>query len=175
MLMTLEVMGETVINRDLMRWEERAGDFGPVFAALVADFHDMEAEQFRSEGAGSGGWAPLALRTVTERASLGLGPNPILDRSGVTYRGREGGTGRRSLTESDAPFSVTRIGPYEMFVGSSDPVMGYHQRGHETPTPLPKRRVVEFREIDRVRWVKAMQAHLVGTPLSSVLAGPRGL
>lgn len=175
MLMKLEVMGETILNRDLMRWEERAGDFLPVFAALVVDFHAMEAKQFASEGAPSGGWAVLADSTIAQRAAMGLGANPILDRSGATYRGREGGTGRRSLTESNAPYSVTRVTPDEMFVGSSDPVMGYHQRGHETPTPLPQRRVVEFREADRVRWVKAMQAHLTGTPLSSVLAGPRGL
>ncbi|MDQ2727984.1 MAG: phage virion morphogenesis protein [Actinomycetota bacterium] len=175
MLMRLEVLGETQINRELLRWEAHVADFTPLFAALVEDFHEMERRQFASEGhAGGAGWAPLATSTVAGR---GGSANPILDRTGISYgpAARRGGTGRESLTTSHGEHSIVRILPDELVVGTSDPVMGYHQRGHVGPTPLPQRKVVSMTEEDRRRWVKAAQAWMVGTPLTSVLSGPRGL
>jgi len=176
--MHLEVLGETQINRELLRWEGRIADFSPLFAGLVADFYEMERRVFGSEGATVGGWEPLAASTVHERARLGLGPNPILDRSGATSRGRTprvGGTGKRSLTTPNSEHSLVRIDPTEMVVGTTDPVMGYHQRGHDSPTELPKRTVVSLSEIDRRRWVKGVQAWITGSPLEGVLIGPAGL
>lgn len=176
----LEVGGELQLDRTLLRWSERADDFSPVFALLVADFHEIERRQFDSEGGfASGGWLPLADSTVAERERLGIGgDSPILDRSGAGTYGsshREGGTLRRELTESSAQGAVELITPGEMFVGTDDPVAGYHQRGHERPTPLPRRRPVEFREMDRLRWTKAIQAWITTGDATTVMSGPLGL
>lgn len=132
----------------LTRWGVRAETLLERAAPqIVADFHHIEKRRFAKEGPG---WAPLAATTAAERSRLGIGgTNPILDRTGASYRGRTGGQLKRSLTETGAKGSVVRMGVDNMFVGTTDPVADFHQYGTKR---MPQRKVVDFTEADAERW-----------------------
>lgn len=59
-------------------------DVPDVLRSAVPTIREAHRAVFSSEGsAGRGRWAPLAPRTLAERARLGFGPGPILVRTGA--------------------------------------------------------------------------------------------
>lgn len=153
MRLDLEAFGETVFSRELLRVGANAGDMRPAFDDIHEVLLQAERQQFGTQGGYSGGWAPLAPSTVAFKARKGL-DRRILH---ATLRLR------RSLTESSHADHVYRTTPDEMFVGSSVPYGGYHQRGGGS---LPRRRPVDFSSGGGPRVkndiVKLLQRHLLG-------------
>lgn len=145
MRIEFEVSGDVQLSRDLDRWASAVEDPGPAFEAMADDFLEIEARQFASEGGNSGGWAPLAPSTVRRRGSA----HPILFQTGRL---------QQSLTSAGARDSVRRVTADSLEVGTSVPYARFHQQG---TARMPRRRPVEFTEVDRRRWVKLLQEHLV--------------
>lgn len=154
----VEMFGETLLHRSLMRWADAADDMSPAFEQIAGDFRVMSRKQFDSEGAyASGGWA--ALKPATVRARGGLA-HPILRSPGGGPRGggRAGGDLRRSLTTKGAKGSLTEFTRDSITLGTSIPYAKYHQHG---TARMAKRRPVEFTEADKKQLVKRIQAHMV--------------
>lgn len=150
MRLDLEIFGDKQVDRELLRFRERADDMRPVFTALADDFLNMERAQFRSQGLfGSGGWAPLKQSTVDRKAAAGLDPR-ILHATLALYQ---------SLTSSSDQHHVRRVTGDSLVVGTDLLYAGVHQ--NPVTSPLPQRRPVEFREQDRRAWIKALQSFLV--------------
>lgn len=152
MRLTIEAFGEVQFDRELMRYRDRANDMKPVFREIADDFRDNEQKQFLSQGRyASGGWAPLAASTLRYKAARGLDMR-ILH---ATLRLR------KSLTNKTHPDHYERVTHDTLEVGSSVPYGAYHQYGNEPR--MPRRRPVEFPEARKRKWVKMLQAYLVGS------------
>jgi hypothetical protein len=152
-----EVFGDTILDRTLLRWQERAADLSPAFEVLADDFLAIETHQFASEGGNSGHWAPLAPATIAARSARSefahlFGyhqPDPggirILDETGRL---------KDSLTKPDHADAVRDIGPREMFVGTAVEYAQYHQAG---TSRMPQRKPVELTRADKDRWIRSLQ------------------
>lgn len=69
------VLGETQVNRRMMRWSARAGDARPVWGVVAEYLMHVEARLFDTEGASSGhAWAPLKDSTIKFKERYGLRP-----------------------------------------------------------------------------------------------------
>ncbi len=146
MQISLSVFGDEQISRDLLRFGENAMDMTDAFQSLATDFYAMEARQFATQGGfGSGGWAPLAPST---RAKKGTGSRILVDSGAL----------KGSLTGPGSG-SIRKITPDEMEVGTSISYAQYHQHG---TSRMPMRKPVELRAVDKVRWVKVLQGHIIG-------------
>lgn len=152
MRITIEILGDTVLDRELLRFTERLGDLTPAFEAIADDFLAIEERQFASEGGGN--WRPLAASTLERKARLGL-DHRILH---ATHRLRN------SLTQKGNAEAIRRITADEALLGTSVPYAFFHQQG----AGVPRRRPVELSEADKRRWVRSIQSWLVG-------GGGRGL
>lgn len=155
--MRLEFLGDVQFARRLQRIAAKSRDMRPVFHRLADDFYAIERRQFDSQGGyASAGWRPLAASTVAARAAKGQGDH-ILDATGAM---------RRSLTTKGAPGARRRVTFDELFVGTAVksakgfPYPAVHQRGSGH---VPRRRPVELREEDKVRWIKEVQHYLFST------------
>ena len=116
------------------------------------------AENFDRQQAGSGApWAALAPRTVAERAALGYGPTPILERTGLF---------RRSHTVRGAAGHVQRLAQqgdgWTLAIGSSDERDDELQRGRRTPPFMPARPVNELSGEARARVAQTLDRVLDG-------------
>jgi phage gpG-like protein len=111
---------------------EAVEDFSPVWPKVERIIMDMERQQFKTEGKfGGEEWAPLN-ESYAEYKRKVYGSKGILVASGTMMQ---------SLT-SKGQGHYMNSGPNFVEVGTTIPYAGYHQRGHETPTKLPKRTVV---------------------------------
>lgn len=149
MRLSLEVFGEDVINRDLLRFAERAVDARPVWRALATRFEEGEKRQFASEGRwGSGAkWAKLADSTVRQKIAGGF-PLQILRR---TERLRDSLIGVTGDT-------VRVFHPDRMELGSRVEYGRYHTTGTKR---MPRRRPVQLPEREKREWVKILQRFVV--------------
>lgn len=144
-----QVYGEDVVNRELLRFEERHINAMPVFAAIVKDIEDAVGNQFGSEGVfASGGWAPLKESTLAEKAAHGY-PLTILHRTLDLLR---------SFVDENHTSGVREVDPYGFVFGSMLDYARYHQEG---TVNMPARPPLEFREADKVLWLKRIQRYLV--------------
>lgn len=164
---SFDFYGDVQLDRTLDRFAENVDDVSPAWEVIADDFARMEREQFATEGRrASGGWAPLSPPYARWKAIHYPGAK-ILHRTGDL---------ERSLTQR--PFGVEVILPTYMAIGSDVDYGAYHQQGSAfgPPSPgrgrLPRRRPVELRESDRVKWVKILQRFIVTG--SAPVLGPRG-
>lgn len=95
--------------------------------------------QFRTEGSLSGGWQPLALSTLIDKARKGYGNKPILERTG-------------KLKNS----FYKRVGTKRAFVSSKSPYFGFHQ-SRKPRTKIPRRPMLLLTESTRQKIVKKFQ------------------
>lgn len=150
----IETLGEKQIEREFMEHRGRAMNPLPVFEILAARFLMVEREQFITEGmTGSGGWRPLSPGYLAEKIRGGYDPR-ILHR---TLRMMH------SLTQADAPGAIRRITPEFMELGTdvtNDKGKSY-PRAHQQGRGVPKRKPIDFTEMERRRWVKTVQAYIV--------------
>lgn len=124
-------------------------DLRPLWGEVIGEFHQIEVEQFDSEGAATGQrFHPLS-RVYAEYKEVAYPGKPILQASGDL---------RDSLTDSDAIGAIVRPGPHELIVGTSVPYARFHQRGTGR---MPARPPIRLAELQRRRIQKAIQRGLV--------------
>ena len=142
---SITVTGQEQILVGFSRLAEDIQDWSEVFQDIGADFHEMEARQFDSEG-GYGGtpWAPLSKNYAAWKARNFPG-NQILVLSGQL---------KESLIEGDADI----IEAMHAFYGTRLPVASFHQFG---TSRMPARPVVFMTDEDLTRWTKLVQLWLV--------------
>lgn len=147
---TIDVLGDEVIDRSLLRVADTIGDLSDVWPRVAQVLDDASRQQFDTEGKyGSLGWQPLASSTIARKAAKGGDPRILRDTGDLA----------RSLFRNDDPAHVFIAGPDGMTWGTTDPKAGYHQRG--TPT-MPARPVVQLPEADRREAVKVLQSSILG-------------
>lgn len=152
--LNIEIFGESIVSRRLLRLGERAVDAAPAFEEVALMFYQSEKQQFDSEGAwASGGWAPLMQSTIDEKLRsswFGGTSELILQRTGAMMK---------SLTASDSPFSKKIIGPDFVEVQSTVPYGKFHQKGTSN---MAMRKPVELNEATKTAMVKILQAWVLG-------------
>lgn len=148
MRLIVDVFGDTIIERELLRFSDRALDARPAWLAIMEDFEDEMTQQFDTEGAhASGGWPQLAAATVAYKASHNLDPR-ILH---ATLRLRE------SLTESSGEDAIRMVDPSFMVFGSDVEYGEYHQQGRGVPVRKP----FALTEMAKQRAVQTLQRYIV--------------
>lgn len=151
MRLQLELAGDKQLDRELLRFADRATDVRPAWAAIMLRLAEAEKRQFDSEGQrASGGWAPLAASTLARKQRLGLDPR-ILHATG-----RLAASLTAPLPGGDA---IREALPLEMRFGTDVPYAGFHQTG---TSRMPQRRPLETTEQDRRdMFVRLLQRFLV--------------
>ena len=149
MIIDFDVYGEKQVSRELLRFSGRATNAAPAFAMIADDMREIIDKQFETEGKrSSGGWAPLALSTIDSKARAGLDPRILHATLDL----------RRSLTEKDDSAHFEHITPVSLTLASQVEYGKYHQTG---TLKMPRRRPVEFTEVDRQHFVKTLQRWIV--------------
>jgi phage gpG-like protein len=151
----LDVFGDKQIDRELLRFAERAVDARPLWNHLIIQLRALEEEQFTSQGErASGGWLELAESTIARKAAKGReDPSRILYDTGALMH---------SVTDADGDNAVRLSTPDYMIFGTTVPYGRFHQRGEG----VPRRRFLELTEHDRGdMFVRGAHRFLVtGTP-----------
>lgn len=152
MIVDFEVYGHRQISRELMRLSEFAGDAGPAWEKIVELMKEDIGEQFDTAGASmSGGWAPLKPVTIERKAREGLRPEIMR----ATDRLLESLTDDRG---SDQSLVIERFG----FEFKSLVDYGAYHMGPAKDGSRPARPPVDFTETQRRKYVKVLQAYLMG-------------
>jgi phage gpG-like protein len=147
---TIEVLGETQIDRTFLRLSENASNLQPLFEKLVKELQDVEKLQFESEGAyGSGGWTPLAISTIESKQRREV-DNGVLRATDLLYNSLTGG-GAGSVADVSSDY---------LRYGTTVYYAGIHQAGSPS-THLPQRRVVQLPEGERRNIARAVQEYIV--------------
>lgn len=152
----LEIFGDVLVRRELLRFAGRGDDLRPVFNELAYDFNAIETAQFDTQGQrGSGGWAPLAPSTIARKEKAGLDPRILHATLAM----------RNSLTRRGARGSVRTVRRDQLILGTRiRSVRGFpYPAAHQNPgrAKHPRRPPVALTDEDRRRWVKAVQRFLV--------------
>jgi phage gpG-like protein len=145
--LTFEILGDKVVDRDLIRIGARITDARPALEAVATLMMSETGEQFDSQGArASGGWAPLKPATILSKRARGLeDPERILYATGALLR---------ALTQRDDPNQLLEVHEDELLYGTTLPYAAFHQTGTRK---MPQRRPVEFTEDTRREIVKLVQ------------------
>jgi phage gpG-like protein len=154
MRLELDVFGDVQLNRELLRFADRAVDARPLWDHLILQLRALEEGQFTSQGdRASGGWLGLADSTIARKAAKGReDPSRILYDTGALMK---------SVTEPGGN-AVALSEPAMMIFGTTVPYARFHQLGEG----VPQRRFLELTEHDRAdMFVRGAQRFLVtGTP-----------
>jgi phage gpG-like protein len=146
----IEVFGEDIIRRRLLRMGERGADATQGFKAIASILRRSTELNFASEGASSGEpWAPLAESTLKAKKRKGQ-DEKILQATHALKNSLLGWLNSRHIQV---------ITPTEMRWGSRVSYGRYHQKGTDR---IPRRPPVRLRETDKRSAVKAMQRVIVG-------------
>lgn len=144
----ITVAGVNTLKAELTALIKRVDNPREALLALIEDFHQIEIEQFETEGARGGTrWAPLSPEYAGRKARQGYS-------GGILVRK---GTLRRSLTQRGARFSRTTIRRRSLEIGTSDPVALYHQFGR------PMRPVIVITKADDARWLRIVGNYVMGS------------
>jgi hypothetical protein len=76
--MTIEVFGDKLVARKLLRFADRALDMTPAWNDVTDEFKKAFERNFAQQGSG---WAQLKPSTIRSRIAAGYAPGPILTRS----------------------------------------------------------------------------------------------
>jgi hypothetical protein len=143
------VWGDDVIERDLLRFEERTIDPRPAFIAIHEDMTDHIREHFDTEGAHGGArWKPLKEETILAKQAAGL-PPAILHATLAL---------RDSLIDMEGDNHIFEADSDGFTFGSSDPKGRFHQEG---TVNMPQRRPINFTEIQKVGFMKTLQRYMI--------------
>lgn len=145
MEINLEIFGEKLISREIMRTAARAIDLLPAWIAIGEAIEEVEERLFESEGGtgAGGGWEPLAASTVARKAARGEDQR-ILH---ATLALRESLTGKTGD-------SIRIMTPSSFAFGTEVPYAKYHQTG---TSKMPARRVVDFTAANKSLVVQVLQ------------------
>lgn len=144
------VYGEDIIDRELLRFSERAvSDMRPAYIAIIQDIMEATTEQFDSEGGrASGGWDDLSDDYAAWKSAQDFSPGTILRATNRLFE---------SLTQEGDEDQILAIEGQALTFGSSVSYGGFHQTG---TVKMPMRKPLEFTEIDKVGWMKQLQRYI---------------
>ena len=134
----IELESELNATGEQLLFALRAGRFSdysvPLGGAVLRLLRRVAKENFDGEGIHArGGWPPLAESTLRERARLGYGNLPMMQRTRRLYKSVAGG---RSTADS-----IVEVSPTELVWGTRVPYADYHQS--DAPrTRLPRRQII---------------------------------
>lgn len=151
MRLIIDIKGDKQVDRKLMRISMKAGDVRPAFRVILDDIRKITKKQFGTEGKHrSGGWEPLKDSTIARKQAAQLDTRIMR----ATYKLMD------SLITRMHPEGVQEIKPQEMVFGTKVDYAVHHQHGAPRAN-LPQRRLVEFNEPDKRRFMKTLQRYIV--------------
>lgn len=136
----MEVFGDTIMARRLLRWSEHVYEPGPVWDKVKDRLQVAFERNFSQQGPT---WAPLKPSTVRSRIAGGYPPGPILTRSGA-YR-------KQMTTQLQ-----THETPSQLIVVAPAVPGKFHQHGTRKMPARPLRlRETERRDVAKIlqRWL----------------------
>ena len=149
MRFTFECSGQTLIDRELLRFGDRTVDVSPAFHVISDLMMDETKLQFATEGGhASGGWRPLKAATIKEKQRQGMRLQ-ILQRTGALLD---------SLTVKGDANQVLEITPQTLTFGSRVPYADFHQTG---TSHMPRRPPLAFTEPAKRAVLKVIQEWIV--------------
>lgn len=150
--LSIEIFGDKIVHRQLLRGAERAGNMKPALWDVREDIFRIIKINFESQGRrGGGSWKFLDPKTVEAKARRGLDPRILIARgrlmNSLTRRGDR--DMRSAVTKHNIRLTSTKEYAEVHNFGSAD--------GH-----IPARPFIEFLPNDKKRWIKMCEASLVG-------------
>lgn len=142
--LTVEVLGDRVIDRRLLRVAHNASDLSDAFDEILDAFETWTGRQFETQGGEFGTrWDPLTDDTVAQKEREGVAePAQALIRTGALFLSLQGGPG-----------GIRDVGREEAVWGTRNPdAMWHHGRRRSSENPVPRRPIFEPDEIRR-RWM----------------------
>lgn len=142
--LTVEVLGDRVIERRFMRIAGNAADLSGAFDEILDAIETWIGRQFETQGAEFGArWEPLTDETIAEKEREGAAePAQALIRTGALFLSLQGGPG-----------GIRDVGREDAAMGSREETMMYHHgRRRSSDNPVPRRPIFEPDEIRR-RWM----------------------
>ena len=131
------IEGVPELSRVLLTAHKKLDDFSkPLFKASQMILDDVET-QFRTEGSLSGGWTPLKLSTIIDKAKKGYGGKPILERTGAL---------KKSF--------YRQVSSRRAYISSTSPYFKYHQSRQARTTELPRRPMLLLTQSTKEKIVK---------------------
>lgn len=152
----IELFGEPLVRRRLLRTADVITDARPAFRAMVPVLEDAIDQDFETQGvAGGVRWPDLAASTVARKASshdsrTRANANRVLQATG-TLRGsfKEGASGH-----------VQKVSATELRWGSSVPYGVYHQS--RAPRRVIPHRPLQLNDLTKRQLVRLLQATMFG-------------
>lgn len=150
MIVQIEALGDTIVERDLLRVGSRSVNAAPAFFLVADMLRNISKKQFEQQGGlgPSGKWAPLADSTVQRKAAQGLRPE-ILRATDALFK---------SLTDPSAEFSIEHITGESLHYGSELRYGVFHQKGTRN---MPRRRIVDLSETAKRNTAKIIQTFIM--------------
>lgn len=150
--------GDEQVARDLLRIGDRGVNLRPLWPLLAKYFYAMERAQFATEGAFSGHpWERLKDATIRRKRAKNQDKG-ILRATDTLYK---------SLTRQTARYASRTNSAGTFFRGSTHPVGVHHQHGAPR-AGVPMRKPVDFRERDKLAWVKMIQRFVITGEMPTV-------
>lgn len=151
-----EAFGHKQVARKLERMTAFAGDASPAWRVIIDMMKSDIQEQFDSQGGSmSGGWAPLKPVTIAIKRRLGLRPEIMRATDRLM----------NSLTDAANSDQEMHVSPLEFSFASKVDYGKYHM-GPAKDGSRPARKPIDFTETQRRKYVKVLQAYLVGAPMA---------
>jgi phage gpG-like protein len=145
---TLEVLGETQIDRTFLRMADNARTTEKLWQEILKTLRLIEQVQFLTQGAhGSGGWPELAESTLKAKAKKGQ--QPWIERATEDLF--------NSLTQETSD-SIADVHQDWLKYGTSIPYAIFQQTG---TSRMPQRRLVQLTEIERKELTKMVQRFIM--------------
>lgn len=141
MRIDVDLYGDELVSRELLRWSGTVANMAPVWDAVEHHLATAFERNFAQQGPG---WAPLKPSTVRSRIAQGYAPGPILTRSGAYRRAMT--TDLQTHTSSDEMTVVAPVVPG-----------AYHQGGTSRMSARPLR----LTEAEKRETVKIIQRYLI--------------
>jgi len=117
----INIAGEMQLDKGISRFSEGLVDYRPIWPVIDDEFRAEVKRQFDTEGESGGeAWKPLSDKGYGAWKEQHYPGTPILVREGTL---------RASLTNRDAPGSISRQEPKTLVMGTSVPYAIYHQKG----------------------------------------------
>jgi hypothetical protein len=142
--LTVEVLGDRVIERRFMRTAHNAADLSEAFEEILDAIETWIGRQFDTQGAEFGSrWEPLTDETIAQKAREGAAePAQALIRTGALFMSLQGGPG-----------GIRDVGREDAALGTREDTARYHHgRQRSASNPVPRRAIFEPDEIRR-RWM----------------------
>lgn len=155
MNLSIEVIGEEKLLRELKGVAADVSDFRPSWRAVSDEVYSIERAQFNTEGSrGSGRWAQRAQSTldrITSMNSRGFTAKVV----GLPLRRTD--AMHNALTTRGGSHSIYEETPDSLTLGTSLPYANIHQRGGGK---IPQRKLYDLTEADGDRLMSILKRGL---------------